>query len=225
MKLSLFLALLGALCAAALPAAAQTPAPPPVKIRVACVGDSITQGVFVDPSARWTTVLQNDLGAGYDVENYGVSGTTLLKSGDSPYWKQAALAQAEALQPNIVLIALGTNDSKPQNLPAHPGEFSPDLRALIAQFTALPSHPKVWLVLPPPVYGDGLAGISESVLAETIRPAIRTVARQTKCQVIDLVPALASHPEDSRDHVHPTPAGHKIIGDTVYAALTKRKPN
>ena len=127
--------LLGTLCACAaaqMPAAAQTPRAAPAKIRVACVGDSITQGVFVDSSVRWTTVLQADLGPHYDVENYGVSGTTLIKSGDSPYWKQPALAQAVAFQPNIVLIMLGTNDSKSQNLPAHPGEFQPDLRALIA---------------------------------------------------------------------------------------------
>ncbi len=218
-------ALLGAVCAAALPAAAQTPAAVPAKIRVACVGDSITQGVFVDQSVRWTTVLQSDLGPRYDVENYGVSGTTLIKSGDSPYWKQPALAQAITFQPNIVLIMLGTNDSKPQNLPAHPGEFQPDLKALIAQFTALPTHPKVWLVQPIPVVADGLAGITEPVLAGTIRPAIRQVAQQTKCQVIDLVPLLAPHPEDSLDHVHPNPAGHKIIGDAVAAALQGKKSN
>ena len=71
-------ALLGAICAAALPATAQTPAATPLKIRVACVGDSITQGVFVDQSVRWTTVLQSNLGPRYDVGNYGVIGTTLI---------------------------------------------------------------------------------------------------------------------------------------------------
>ena len=214
---------LGMLCAA-VPAAAQTPAAAPPKIRVACVGDSITQGVFVDSAVRWTTVLQADLGPRYDVENYGVSGTTLIKSGDSPYWKQPALAQAVAFQPNIVLIMLGTNDSKPQNLPAHPGEFQPDLKALIAQFTALPTHPKVWLIQPIPVVADGLAGISEPVLAGTIRPAIRDVAKQTKCQVIDLTPLLTPHPEDSLDHVHPNPAGHKLIGDAIARALQAKTP-
>ena len=219
-------AFLSAICTcAALPASAQTPTAAPAKIRVACVGDSITQGVFVDQSVRWTTVLQSDLGPRYDVENYGVSGTTLIKSGDSPYWKQAALGQAVAFQPNIVLIMLGTNDSKPQNLPAHPGEFGPDLKALIAQFTALPTHPKVWLVLPIPVFANGLAGISEGVLAGTIRPAIREVARQTKCPVIDLVPTLAPHPEDSLDHVHPNPAGHKLIGDSIAADIGGKKAN
>ena len=228
LKMKYAVAILVGLCIGTvpvLPLFAQAPAVPQAKIRVACIGDSITAGAFVDSAVRWTTVLQSDLGPGYDVENYGVSGTTLIKNGDSPYWKQHALTDAAAFQPNIVLIMLGTNDSKPQNLPAHPGEFQPDLRALIAEFTALPTHPKVWLALPPPVFGNGLAGISEDVLATTIRPAIREVARQTKCPVIDLGPTLASHPEDSRDHVHPNPAGHKLMGDAIAANLQGKKAN
>lgn len=206
------------LCAAPLhPAAAQTPAPD--KTTVACVGDSITEGAFVDSSVRWTTVLQTALGPRYDVQNFGVSGTTLIKNGDSSYWKTAALTNALASKPNIVLIMLGTNDSKPQNLPAHPGEFGPDLRDMISEFKALPTHPKVWLVLPPPVFADGLAGITEGVLTTSIRPVIRTTAKETKSGLIDLAPTLAPHPEDSRDHVHPTPAGHKLLGDKIASVL------
>ncbi len=199
------------------PVAAQTPVAD--KVTVACVGDSITEGAFVDSAVRWTSVLQTDLGPRCDVQNFGVSGTTLIKSGDSSYWKQAALTNALACKPNIVLIMLGTNDSKPQNLPAHPGEFGPDLRDLISEFKSLPTHPKVWLVLPPPVFADGLAGITEGILAASIRPVIRTTAKETKCGLIDLAPTLAPHPEASRDHVHPTPAGHKLLGDKIAAVL------
>jgi len=220
-----FYTLLGIACLATVltkPAAAQAPAAH--KTTVACVGDSITEGVFVDSSVRWTTVLQADLGPRYDVQNFGVSGTTLMKHGDSSYWKTAALTNALASKPNIVLIMLGTNDSKSQNLPAHPGEFGPDLRDLIFEFKALPTHPKVWLVLPPPVFGDGLAGITEGVLETSIRPVIRTTAKETKCSLIDLAPTLASHPEDSRDHVHPTPAGHKLLGDKIASVLEAAAP-
>ncbi len=205
-------------CAALLrPAAAQTPVAD--KTTVACVGDSITEGAFVDSSVRWTTVLQTNLGPRYSVQNFGVSGTTLMKHGDSSYWKTAALSNALASKPNIVLIMLGTNDSKPQNLPAHPGAFGPDLRDMIHEFKALPTHPKVWLVLPPPVFADGLAGITEGVLRASIRPVIRTTAKETHCGLIDLAPTLAPHPEDSRDHVHPTPAGHKRLGDKIASVL------
>ena len=72
---------------------------------------------------------------------------------------------------------------------------------------------------PIPVFADGMAGIWEPVLAGTIRPAIRQVAKETKCRLIDLGPLLAPHPEDSLDHVHPNPAGHKLIGDAIARAL------
>ena len=45
---------------------------------VACVGDSITA------VRSYTDKLQRLLGLGYNVQNFGLSGTRLLKSGDSP---------------------------------------------------------------------------------------------------------------------------------------------
>ena len=224
-KVKYVAALFGVVCTAGLPATAQTPTPAPAqKINIACVGDSITAGAFVDQAVRWTTVLQTDLGPRYDVQNYGVSGTTLIKNGDSPYWKTADLTHALASKPNIVLIALGTNDSKPQNLPAHPSEFGPDLRDMISEFQSLPTHPKVWLILPPPVFDNNPANINEPVLAASIRPVIRQTAKETHCGLIDLAPTLAPHPEDSRDHVHPTPAGHKLYGDKVASVLEAAAP-
>lgn len=47
------------------------------------------------------------------VRNYGVSGRTLPKKGDYPYWKEAAYNQSRNWGPDVVIIRLGTNDSKP----------------------------------------------------------------------------------------------------------------
>ena len=55
------------------------------------------------------------LGPGYEARNYGVSGRTLLKKGDFPYWNENAYRQSREWNPDIVVIQLGTNDSKPQN--------------------------------------------------------------------------------------------------------------
>src|ERR1041384_7347597 len=85
--------------------------------RVACVGDSITfgSGVVGRESNSYPAVLQHFLGNKFEVRNFGVSGATLLKKGDKPYWKEHAFTNATAFKPNIVVIKLGTNDSKPQN--------------------------------------------------------------------------------------------------------------
>src|SRR5579871_5355451 len=74
------------------------------KIRVACVGASITYGYGVEDREKncYPAQMQNSLGAQYEVRNYGVSGCTLLKHGDSPYWKTEAYQQALAFNPNIV---------------------------------------------------------------------------------------------------------------------------
>ena len=86
-------------------------------IRVACVGDSITFGAGVGDREKnsYPAVLGRLLGEKWQVKNFGVSGATMLNKGDKPYTKQKAFAAALEFKPNVVLIKLGTNDSKPQN--------------------------------------------------------------------------------------------------------------
>ena len=153
-------ALLAAACAAA------------GTVRVACIGDSITFGAGIRDRAKnsYPAVLGRLLGDGYDVRNFGVSGATLLKKGDKPYWKLKAFQQASDFQPNVVIIKLGTNDSKPQNW-RHKADFDGDLRALADHFTALPSKPTVWLCLPVPVYQTRW-GINEKTVKGEISPII-----------------------------------------------------
>ena len=87
------------------------------KIRVACVGNSITYGAFIPDRDKWSypAQLQAYLGDEYEVRNFGVNGATLLHQGDNPYIKTNEYKQSQDFQPDIVLIKLGTNDSKSQN--------------------------------------------------------------------------------------------------------------
>ena len=99
--------------------------------RIACVGDSITFGATMKDRAQNCSpaVLGRLLGKEYTVRNYGVNGATLLKKGDRPYWKLKAFKDATAFGPNIVIIKLGTNDTKPQNWNQAGTEYEADLRA------------------------------------------------------------------------------------------------
>jgi lysophospholipase L1-like esterase len=87
-------------------------------VRIACIGNSITDGAGIDMNSEkgYPACLQKDLGTGYLVNNFGVSGRTMLNKGDYPYMKELAWKDAMAFKPNIVIIKLGTNDSKPQKL-------------------------------------------------------------------------------------------------------------
>ena len=100
-------------------------------VRVACVGDSITYGAGVADRGKnnYPKVLGRLLGPGYETRNFGVSGATLLKKGDRPYWKTSAFKAATEFKPDIVIIKLGTNDSKPQNW-KHKAQYAADLAAL-----------------------------------------------------------------------------------------------
>lgn len=57
--------------------------------KIACIGASITYGATVPDRDHnsYPGQLQSLLGSCFVVNNYGVSGTTLLKHGNLPYWK------------------------------------------------------------------------------------------------------------------------------------------
>src|SRR5688572_11279485 len=143
------IAALLALCAPALAQVAGRADAPAEKVRVACVGDSITYGSAVEKrdANSYPSVLGRLLGGGYEIRNFGVSGATLLRKGDKPFWKEKAFQQAGDFGPNIVIIKLGTNDTKPQNW-KYKDEFEADARALAHHFKALPSRTKGLLALP-----------------------------------------------------------------------------
>ena len=84
---------------------------------VACVGDSITEGIGATRADQYSypAQLQGLLGEGYAVHNYGASGMTLLAEGDYPYIRQERYAASLACPCDAVILMLGTNDSKPQN--------------------------------------------------------------------------------------------------------------
>ncbi len=144
----------------------------------------------------------------------------MLKNGDKPYWKQGEFKAASEFLPNIVVIKLGTNDSKPQNW-KHKDQFAADLTALVEHFQALESKPKVYLCRPVPVYQDKW-GINEKTVHDEVIPLIEKVASEKKLTVIDLHQALSDVKQHFPDGVHPNAAGAKLMAEAIHAALTKK---
>ena len=201
-------------------------------IRVACVGDSITFGAGIQDRKHdsYPVVLGGMLGAGWDVRNYGSSGTTVVNKGNRPYTKQKAHDTALASAPDIVVIMLGTNDSK------HPGDgssdstdavdnwqykadFVTDYEALIAEFHKANPAAKIYVCLPTPCF-PGFGGINGKTIHDDIIPLIRQVAKDENVGIIDLNTMFADKKELFPDTVHPNVAGAKLIAQTVYQALT-----
>ncbi len=191
---------------------------PAEPIKVACVGDSITQGVGAKSGQSYPAQLQALLGEGYKVGNFGVSGRTLLKQGDFPYWKENKYKAALAMEPAIVIIMLGTNDTKPQNW-KHEAEFVADYRELVMSFQSLKSKPKVFVCRPVPVPGKGNYGINEENIQKEI-PRIDALAKEFGCGVIDMHAALEEFPEMLPDRVHPNTAGAGEMAKAAAQAIT-----
>ena len=118
------------------------------KIRVACVGDSITEGTY------YPADLRTLLGTNYTVGNFGVGGSAVSLDSGKPYMKEHAFQHAKAFQPNIVIIMLGANDASPNNFIGNES-FVEDYVKLVREFQALSSKPKIYIVKPPPVFGNG----------------------------------------------------------------------
>ncbi len=192
-------------------------------VKIACVGDSITFGAGVENREvnAYPQVLGRLLGERASVANFGRSGATLLKEGDFPYWEREQFKEATEFQPGIVIIKLGTNDSKPQNW-KFSTQFPADLEAMIAHFRALESKPIVYLCKPVPVPKTAY-GISEAIVGGEVIPYVEAVARKTKCRLIDLYTPLSKMPENIPDGVHPNAAGARVMAETVYEAITRGK--
>jgi acyl-CoA thioesterase I len=196
---------------------------PPMKI--ACVGDSITQGSGLNNAATesYPARLQRLLGTNSIVRNYGVSGRTLLKKGDFPYWKEPYFKQSHDWYPDIVIIQLGTNDSKPQNW-RYATNFVSDYEDLVNSYSSLTNQPKIFVCTPCPVYANGAYDIRPGIVATNIAPQTRDLAGRFGLELIDLHTRLAGHSEWFPDTVHPNSKGMVAMAAVIFSDLTGGPP-
>ena len=214
----------------------QTPAPD--AIRVACIGNSITDGSGIDMASMhgYPASLQQLLGKEYWVKNFGVSGRTMLNKGDRPYMKEMAWRDALAFQPDVVVIKLGTNDSKPQNW-QHGAEFKQDLVQMLTELCPelgqLPKNKKkrakalaevktkIFLCTPIPAF-KSTWNINDSVIVNGVIPIQQEVAKEYGLQVIDLHTLFGN---DSNmmvaDGIHPNEKGARRMAEIIADALKK----
>ncbi|MGJ8650337.1 MAG: GDSL-type esterase/lipase family protein [Opitutaceae bacterium] len=192
-------------------------------IRVACVGDSITYGFGIDKRDQqsYPAQLQGLLGDQWLVGNFGKNGATVLKKGHAPYWKAPQFKAAQKFMPDVVIIKLGTNDTRPQNIGKHKSEFVADYVDLIHTFQNLESKPKVWICYSAPIYAEH-KGMTNAVLVNDVMPLVTEVARQAGVEVIDLYTALSAREELFPDGIHPNADGAGVIAKTVAPVLEKK---
>ncbi|WP_297192776.1 GDSL-type esterase/lipase family protein, partial [uncultured Porphyromonas sp.] len=210
-----FLLLLGV----SLSAVGRTKAP----IRVACIGNSITYGYGLQDRDReaYPVLLQQFLGAKYQVENFGKSGATLLARGHRPYFQQEEYHRALAFRPDIAVIHLGVNDTDPRNWPNYRDEFIPDYRHLIDTLRSISPRVRILIARTTPIgveHPRFESGTRDWQLQ--IQQAIEQVAETAGVELIDFHSPLYPFPHYFPDAVHPTAPGTRILAETAYRAIS-----
>jgi len=191
-------------------------------IRVACVGDSITQGAKLAKGMTYPEQLQKILGSAWIVKNFGKSGRTLLKQGDHPYWNESIYQDALQFAPDVVIIKLGTNDTKPQNW-KHIADFKNDYRALVESFSSLQTKPHIYICTPCPVVGSGAFDISNAGIEEEVA-WVKELGAELNVGLIDMNAAFAGKSKLLPDKVHPNEEGAALLASAAYSALTGKEP-
>lgn len=191
--------------------------------KVACVGNSITEGMKIENPARdaYPAQLSRLLGDGYIVGNFGKSGATLLNKGHKPYTKEPEYAAALEFAPDIVLIHLGINDTDPRNWPNYNDEFVSDYLGLINSFKEVNPNVRVIIAnLSPICPGHHRFKTGTRDWRYQIDQAIEDVSSLSGAELISFAYPLMDRRNLIPDNLHPTVEGAGLLAETAAAAIT-----
>ena len=202
------------------------------QIKIACVGDSITYGHGVKDwhTNNYPAVLGDLLGDKYHVANFGQSGATLSPNGDQPYVDCEQYQLSLEYKPDILVLMLGTNDSKPENLTSE-AQFFANLDNLINSYIKVNPDVKVFICTPAAAFFP--AGQTEGLTNYDIQPyEVQKISNFVKGyafanilkieNIVDIYDLTLNHPEwFEADNVHPSNDGAKAIAVEIYTKITK----
>lgn len=193
-------------------------------LRIACVGNSITYGSGIQNREKnsYPAQLQAYLGDDYLVANFGCSGATANSKGDRPYILTTQHKESIDFLPDIVLIKLGTNDSKPQNW-RYKDNLKRDYQALIDEYKQLSSHPRIILLTPVRCYLNPEANIKANIIAGEIREMVEQLAWENKLEIINLYNLFDQEWQQQLfpDRLHPSGIGAGVMAKKIGSYLTR----
>lgn len=198
-----------------------TPAQPQ-DIRIACVGDSLTYGFGISPwpENSYPSVLQELLGQGYHVSNFGDSGACVQCDSDQPYIHTQAYENAMNYGADIIIISIGSNDSKMQNWKG-PEAFRQAYLELINTLKASAEEPQIYLcTVATALYSqEGQAQTSfgiQPAIVDEIAELIRQIALQEGYPIIELNRFTQGEPQwYQSDQVHWNGKGAQAVAQFI----------
>jgi len=188
------------------------------EIKIACVGDSITNGggTKVLSKSAYPVQLNSILGEKYRVLNCGEGGATMLKDGDKPYWNQKDFSNLFVFQPEIIVVMLGTNDSKTQNWNAE--SFEHDYQTMIDTFRSIKTNPEILLCSPPPAYNSAW-NISDSTIRAGVIPIVQRLAQKNSLEIVNVYNNMSDMSNNFPDGIHPNEKGASILAGIIAEGI------
>jgi len=183
----------------------------------------VTYGATIEDreAGCYPAQLQQLLGDGFEVRNFGHNGATLLRKGHCPYNTLPEYGEALEWKPDVVVIHLGLNDTDPRDWPDWSDDFIPDYRTLIDDFRKVNPDARIWVCRLTPIFHGHrrfLSGTRD--WHSEIQKRIDVIAKGAKAGLIDLYSPLVLRPDLFADNLHPDAEGAGIIARTVYGAVT-----
>ena len=186
-------------------------------ITIACVGDSLTAkegdcNVW-DP---WTDRLQRLLGSErFRVLNFGHGGAKASSFARLDEYQNALRSNAQ-----LVFVMLGTNDAGHHHWVSD-RIFLSDMRRLVLSFKAMPSHPHVVLLVPPPMFKASPAS-GAALINNRLPGLITSLAKQTgttSFSIRDVVLRHGLRDADSCDGTHYRNIFHVTVAEALNSYI------
>ena len=196
------------------------------KIRVACIGDSVTYGSGIaDPSVDgYPAQLQNILGTtNFEVKNFGKPGAGVVRPSNK-YDASAEHAAALAYNPDIVICNLGINEFNTDVWGTFTtADFVREYRDLVDAYASLSTRPLFiqWHQLSPLFPGQAQYGSGRDV---AINQMIAESYPVTGALTVDMHDFFLPHPEWYPDHLHPNAEGARNIAEQTFRFLATLDP-
>ncbi len=212
---------------------------PSRKIKIACVGDSITYGLKATNVTLKSYPAQLKALIGNKnciIQNYGRSSSYMINPKDYPDFKLASAnsiaytatneyQNSLSFKADIVVICLGANDAYVSNTNANIDQvkyFYESAVKLAKTYQDLESKPTVYFMYPPARFD---AQYRLDYIKNTIIPQIDLAANECGCEVIDLFSLTEEYARKKNttyidsDGVHLADKGYGVMAKAVYDAI------
>lgn len=193
-------------------------------IKVGCVGDSNTYGAEATDRSKyaWPVQIRSMLGEKYETQNFGVNGALMMDHLNDAWKNKTAYSQNKSYDPDVIVIALGTNDSKDGYWNAD--KFKTSYINLINEFKSYSAGPEIYMAIPIKAYSASW-NINDATIRQNVIPVMKEISKELAMPLIDLY-SVTNNIADlmASDGIHPKDKGLGIMARKIADIMLMEKP-